>query len=269
MERILALTIDAAGCEAEAWLNGIAIVRVDAARPRATLPVHEYTLAGNNRLELVIDPRPAASKHADDAMPLPKVSDGKTSAHLRVLLPRAGNSVDEGTARVLAELQWGPPAGHPYQVPHTQSQVVALPVNFPRWRWMDAPVVNITPLLQQQAARVLRQLTQEISRGETAGFINAVRLRSEELAAAYQMPSQEVVAMLREYLAGLSSSGPLYWAALPNEGPVLRKMAGGRLLECLDTTGEPALRTAPDGAGTVHVFPMRFAAVEGKLYVLR
>ena len=53
------------------------------------------------------------------------------------------------------------------------------------------------------------------------------------------------------------------------EGFLLRPVAGGRLLECLDAAGEPALRTAPDAGGGTWALPLRLAHVDGRFYGLR
>lgn len=270
MERLLIIKLDAVGCEAEAWINGVAVARVDAARPRAMVPVHEFTLAGVNRLELVVWPRPAAEAAPKEAVPpLTLVSDGHVSAHLRVLLPRAGNAIDEASARCLAQLDWAPPAGQAYQAPVSMVQDVTLPVSFARWRWLDAPLAEPTPALHAQALALLQSLAHELSEGNVDAFIGATRLRTEELAAAYQQPHEEAVNRQREYLFGLHAAGRFEWLPLEAAGLFLRRLAGGRLLECLDASGEAALRTTPDASGRSHLFPIRLAAVEGKLYVLR
>ena len=59
MERLLVAKLEVHDCEAELRLNGIPLARADAARPRVVVPVHEYTVAGTNRLELVLWPPPA------------------------------------------------------------------------------------------------------------------------------------------------------------------------------------------------------------------
>ncbi|QHJ00975.1 hypothetical protein GT347_25090 [Xylophilus rhododendri] len=270
MERLLVIKLDAVGCEAEAWINGIAVARVDAARPRAIVPVHEYTIAGANRLELVVWPRPAAAP-PDQALPPPLAlkADGLQSARLAILLPRAGNAADESASRCLAQLDWAPVAGLPYEAPVSVTQDVALPVSFPRWRWLDAPLAEPTPALAAQALALLQNLARDLAEGNIESFVGAARLRTDELAAAYQVPVDESTERLRRHLASLADGGPPAFLPLDAGSLFLRKLAGGRLLECLDASGEAALRTAPDAAGTSRSFPVRLAAVEGKLYVLR
>jgi hypothetical protein len=46
-------------------------------------------------------------------------------------------------------------------------------------------------------------------------------------------------------------------------------VADGRLLDCLDLAGAAMLRTAPDEQGRSLALPLKLAAVENRLYVLR
>ena len=152
---------------------------------------------------------------------------------------------------------------------HVATQDLQLPVSFPRWRWMDAPPAEVVqPALKAQAAAMIKQFGQEISAGEFTTFFKATQLRSEELAVAYQRPAEQSAVQLRERLEGLAAARTP-WVEIDPEALVLRRLAGGRLLECLTADGEPALRTEPDEHGRVHAFPLRLAAVEGRLYVLR
>ena len=269
MDRLLVLKLDAQDCEAEAWLNGVPLARVDAARPRAILPVHEYTLAGANQLELVIWPRPAVTPAKPVLPGEPRVGDAKRAAALRILLPRIGSPADEATARTLAQLDWAPAEGVVYAAPLTLAHEVALPVTFPRWRWLDAPITELTPVLHQQALAFVQALAQELAAGETDRYLSAVRLRTEEIAIAYQRQPADEAGRLREHLLALHGAGLLNWAPLAAEGFFLRTVAGGRLLECLDASGQPALRTLPDAQGRTLALGLRLAAVDGKLYVLR
>ena len=269
MDRLLTLKLDAIGCEAEALLNGVPLARVNAARPRALVPIHEYTLAGMNRLELVVWPHPIAAKPEELPPPMRVKADGHTSATARILLPRMGNNVDETSSRSLAEVIWAPAAGASFEPPVSLTQDLQLPVSFPRWRWMDAPPADVVPpALKAQAAAMIQQFGQEISAGEFTTFFKATQLRSEELAVAYQRPAEQSAVQLRERLEGLAAARTP-WVEVDADSLVLRRLAGGRLLECMSADGEPALRTEPDEHGRVHAFPLRLAAVEGRLYVLR
>ena len=272
MDRLLTLKLDAIGCEAEALLNGVPLARVNAARPRALVPIHEYTLAGMNRLELVVWPNPIAAKPEDLPPPMRLKADGHTSATARILLPRMGNNVDETSSRSLADIVWAPAEGERFEPPVSLSQDLQLPVSFPRWRWMDAPAAEPQPAqmaqLKAQAAAMIQQFGQEFAAGEFTTFFKATQLRSEEVAVAYQRPAEQSLQQLRQRFEAIAAAGTP-WVAVEPESLVLRRLAGGRLFECMTADGEPALRTEPDEHGRVHAFPLRLAAVEGRLYVLR
>ncbi len=271
MERLLVLKLEANGCEAEAWLNGIALTRVDASRPRSVVPVHEYTLQGENRLELVVFPRPAAEP-ADKTPPRERcIASGKESAHLSILLPRADNPVDETSARSLGQIDWTPAADIPFLAPLHLTQDLTLPVSFPRWRWLDAPQLPapLPPEIQAQALAFIAGLAEDLGRGQTDSFMSACRLRTEELAVAYQRNPETERARLREALLEGYASQSLQWPAPEAEELALRPLAGGRLLEALGPDGSAALQSAPDAEGRRWALPLRLAWVENRFYVLR
>jgi hypothetical protein len=269
MERLLVVKLDAVDCEAEVRLNGIPLARVAAARPRAIVPAHEFTMAGNNRLELIIWPRPATTPDKPALPPEPRVSDGRRSAHVRILLPRIGSPADEGTARTLAQLDWAPPEREAYQAPVLLSQDITLPVSFPRWRWMDAPVSELTPAMHASALAFIQAVATDLMAGDVDRFVAATRLRTEELALAYQRRPEDETARWRAHLLALHAAKAFKFKELTAEGLVLRPLAGSRLYECLDPEGQPALRTEADAQGTRHGLPLRVTLVEGKVYVLR
>jgi hypothetical protein len=268
MERLLVLKLQADGCEAEAWLNGVAIVRAGALCPVAVVPVHEYMIAGENRLELVVGPNPAAAPGVPPP-PTPRVADGTVGASLRILLPRIGGVADEGSARTLAQQVWAPAEGTPYETPLSLQQDVAMNVSFQRWRWLDAPEAEPSPALTLLALAYVQRLALDLARGAVDNFIAATRLRSEELALAYQRKPDAEAARLRAALLQLHADKALNFVPLKAESFVLRPLAGGRLFDCLHNSGQPALRTVPGEDGASANFPLRLAVVEGKLYVLR
>ena len=269
MERLLVLKLDAVDCDAEACLNGVPVARVNAARPSAIVPIHEYTAAGPNQLKLVIWPRSAVTPESPPLPAEPRVSDGRRLVQLRILLPRTGSMADESTARTLAQLDWAPPEGEAYQAPLVLAQDFGLPVSFPRWRWLEAPVIDDIPSLHSQALAVLQGLGRDLAAGQPERFLAATRLRTEEIAVAYQRRPEDETQRLRDHLLSLHAEGRLKWPPLTAAALVLRPIADGRLLDCLGADGRPALSTAPDDQGRSVMLPLRVTAVEGKLYVLR
>jgi hypothetical protein len=267
IERLLVLDLGAVECEAEASLNGVPVARAHPGQPRVALPVHEYTLAGANRLELSAWPHPAAPPAGEAPAPQALVATGRASARVRLLLPRVGNVVDASSARTLAELEWAPAAGTRFEAPLTLRQDVQLPVSFPRWRWLEAPPVADLNGLAGQARAYVQPLADSLAAGDPEPFLTAVRLRTEEIAAAYQQDVHEATARLRRHLRAAFDEGRLRW--LPLDTLVLRPVAGARLLECLSPEGQPALGTEPGDDGRALSLPLRMAFLESRFYVLR
>lgn len=264
MERLLVLRLEAVGCDAEAVLNGIPVARVGASTPTQVLPVHEFALAGANRISLVVEPSPAESP--DDKVP--RLSDGQAWAGLRLLLPRIGQVAHPASARTLAQLDWAPPQGELYETPLHVTDSVELPISFPRWRWLDAPVVEDPGALKLPALKLLQRLAVDLARGEPESFVSAARLRFEEVASAYQRNLADEVGRWRVQVRALAGAKP-FKPLLPTADLLrLRPVADGRLLECLGSDGNPML-SGVAGDGRHWRWPIRLAHIEGHLHVLR
>ncbi len=267
MERLLILRLEALGCSAEAVFNGVPLARVGGTQRLLSLPVHEFTLAGSNEIELIINPAPPAEIDGS-VTPEPALSDGAVGASLRLLLPRVGSVADPTSARSLASLEWAPAADELYLSPTRLRQQVDLPIAFPRWRWLDAPPVTPSAGLKDELAAYLLQIALGLAKGNPEPLIQASRLRLEELAQAYQRNLADDVARLRAHLLQLHAAQPLK-PMLPSAAKLLlRPVAGGRLLECLAPDGLPLLR-APGAGGAQLLWPLRVSAIGGEFYVLR
>jgi hypothetical protein len=264
MERLLVLRLEALGCEAEALLNGVPVARVGAGRQVLTLPVHEYTLSGANEIELII--KPAAPGAVNE--PEPFLCDGVACASLRLLLPRVGQAAHPASARTLAQVDWAPPADEVCEAPLSLRRTVELPIAFPRWRWLDAPVIAESPGLKADVAAYLLGVAVGLSRGDPEPLVQAARLRFEELAQAYQRNVADEVGRFRVHVQQLHAAAPLKPALPAASKMLLRPVAGGRLLECLAPDGGPLLRSKVAGGGTAG-WPLRLASVDGRFYVVR
>jgi len=266
MERVLMLQLDAVGCAAQAVLNGLPVASVGVAGGRVCLAVNEYTLTGRNELSVVVGPAPAGS----DTTPMPRVSIGTTSVTARLVLARMGQSPADANVRVLAEVAWSVDDSKSYDTPATHAKEVELPVNFPRWRWLDAPAVSIGPGVQRQVLEFVQQRSVELGRGHPDALIAACKLRFDELALAYQTDSAVLVQRFRAHVQRLYADKALKLVPpLPQE-LLLRPLLDGRLIECLSVQGGPALCTRNEEPGSPnHAWPLRLAMVEGRIYVLR
>jgi hypothetical protein len=263
MERLLVLRLESLGVAAEASLNGVPLARTRATGGAVTVPIHEFTCAGSNALELAIEPPPPGAA----AAPRPLLSNGQQGASLRLLLPRIGQAAHPENARTLAQIDWAPPTGDVTQQPLVLRQSVDLPIAFPRWRWLDAPPVSDTAALLDAAASFLQAVVLGLQRGDAEPLLQAVRLRFDELAQAYQREPAEEMARLRLAVQQQHALAPLAFPMPAADALLLRPVAGGRLLECLRPDGQAALQCPRDGG--VWALPLRVAVIEGRFYGLR
>lgn len=265
MDRLLVLRLRSHGVAAEAQLNGVPLARTGKAGGDVALPVHEFVVAGPNRLELLVDPPPAA---AAAPLPGPLIGDEGMHADAALLLPRIGNLASETVSRVLVQVAWAAADGETYARPVAVADEADIPVRFPRWRWLDAPPIDDAESLRGSAAAYLQDLAISLARGDPEPMLMAARLRFEELALAYQRPAADDVARWRARVQLLHAQKAMRPPLPTPETLRLRPVAQRRLLECLLEDGRPALRcTRPDGAQVY--WPMRLAAVERRLYPLR
>ncbi len=264
MERLLIMRLEAVSCTAEAWLNGVPIARVGPSQPTRLVPVHEFAVAGANELALVVQPAPPGMPEE----PQVQLSDGQAWASAHLLLPRMGQIAHQSNARTLAQLEWHAPDGEVFETPLRTAGSVELPIAFPRWRWLDAPVVQDMAAAKTQAVKLLQRLAVDLARGDPESFITAARLRFEELALAYQRKPADEVGRWRVEVQSLRSVPPFKPVLLTASSLLLRPVAEGRLLECLSADGQAALR-GERGNGTLRSWPVRVAFIEGRLHVLR
>lgn len=266
MERLLVLDLESSGCAAEAVLNGMPVAALGTAGGRATLAVHEYTLAGRNTLALTVSATPPVQVVPSQ----PRVAIGPTWARARLVLMRQGQSPADPNARVLGAVEWAAAEGKTWESPSTHSRDVELPVAFPRWRWFDAPPIDLNAGVRRQMLEFLQQLAVELGLGNPEPLLAAARFRFEELALAYQRNVNEGVQRFRDHLQGLYAAKALKVVPPTAEELVLRPVVQGRIVDCLTPLGGPALCTRNEAPALGdHAWPLRLALVEGRIYVLR
>jgi hypothetical protein len=265
MERLMFFKLSALGCSAQAWLNGLPMARVTPLAPQCVVPVHEAAVAGLNRVELVIE----SSAGPNASTGLSQIATQDMAAQVHLLLPRLGGSIDPAQARTLAQLDWAVAAHEPVMLPARQVLEAELAIRFPRWRWLDAPALQATAALSLQAHAFVSGLARDLARGQTESFMAATRLRTEELALAYQRNPESEALRLREALEQMYASKRLVWRPFSAEEFRLQPLAAGRLLECLGGDGLAALTTVPDKMGSTLALPLKLSQIEGNFYVFR
>lgn len=262
MDRVLILRLESRGVAAEASLNEIPLLRTPASGGCALLPVHEFTLEGLNSLGLQLAP---------EAKPGSRLEPEPVWAKAELLLPRLGQPAHPDSARSLGELAWAAPADEVFELPQSLQRSLSLPVKFPRWRWQDAPAVADAQALALPVARFLQEQAIALGRADPEPFVQAARLRFEELALAYQQPLDGLLSRWRSRVQLLAAQGGSKGARppLPQADELrLRTVAGGRLIEVRHADGGAALRW-PRADGSLLHWPLRLALVESRFFVLR
>lgn len=266
MERLLMIELSSGGCAVEAHLNGMPVAALGPGGGSTSLAVHEYTLAGKNQLSVVVAPPPPGSSVPSQ----PRIAIGPTWARARLILVRRGQSPADPEARALGVVEWAAVEGKSYDAPSTHTKDVELPVSFPRWRWLDAPMLELGPAGQRQVLEFVQELGVELGRGNAEPLIVAAKLRFDELALAYQTDAAAAVQRFRDQLQRLYADKALKIMPPVAAELVLRPVASGRIVDCLASTGGPVLRTQNDAPLLgEHAWPLRLAMVDGRIYVLR
>lgn len=272
MDRLMCLHVQTSGEAVEALVNGVPVLSLAAGAGSQSVTVHEYLQNGSNRISLHIAPPPVAQAvAAPDAPAQPRLASRPAHARARLVLLRQGKSLADEAVRVLAEVNWAVEEGASFEAPTALHQDLELPVAFPRWRWLDAPVLNPGPQDRQAVLATLQRIAFDLSRGNPDSLLAACRLRLEEVDQAYQRPAGHGAAALREQVQELWKAGVLATLQPPTAETLLpRLVAGGRLLECLNPLGAPALSTQNDDVKPGNIaWPLRLTLIEGKVYVLR
>ncbi len=264
MERLLVLRLEANGCVVEAVINGVPVARVGGKQGLLTLAIHEYIVQGSNEIEMIVNPAAPGLAPASEL----RHCEEPASASLKLLLPRVGRPAEPATARMLAQLDWAAAAGDLHEAPLSVRQAVELPIAFPRWRWLDAPLINLTATLKSELAAYVLNIAAGLARGDADPLLLASRLRLEELAQAYQRNVSEEVMRFKQHLQQLHAAQALKPVLPQATNMLLRPIAGGRLIECLNSEGGPLLQS-PIAGGARAAWPLRIASIEGRFYVLR
>ncbi len=266
MERLMMMRLHAQGCAVEARINDIPVGRIGPQGGVVCVAVHEYLLEGDNDLSVVIAPK-APGLFGRSKVPV--FAERAIAARMLLLLPRIGQIGHESQARTVAEVVCAVPEGDVYDTPLVTARSVELPVKFPRWRWLDAPMIDDVEAHRALVTSFLQTIVADLLRGQVESFLAASRLRLEELALAYQQPVAALTSKLRARLQLLHATKALKLALPTAPDLVLNRCAARRLLECMTRDGRPVFATAPSADGTSSAWPVRIAVANGRCHILR
>jgi hypothetical protein len=264
----LILETTANQCTAESQINGIPICRLTPSSGLDSTPVHEYLIPGDNTFTLVVEPGPTPSQALAPAAQ-PFVLKDKTRASLRLMGMPPGSFPEDPGVRELLRLNWEPGAGQAVAVPAVIEKAIEIPFAVRHWSWLAGDSFE-NPASLQAIAAMIAGLRESFERRDPEPFIARAQVRFRELSAAYELDLATEVREFREQFERLSVEGGFEWQPLDVEQIDLRLCAGARLVDCVDRSWEPLLRSAklPNGITRVR-YPIRVASLGGSLQIVR
>jgi hypothetical protein len=157
MERLLMLELACGGCAVEVHLNGMPLAALG---PRAAASASRSTSTRS----------PAATSSRWSSVPPRRAWSRRVSRASRSVPPGrergwswfARASRRRSDARVLGVAEWSTTEGRSYDAPSAHKREVDLPVNFPRWRWLDAPPIELGAPVKRVLLEFLQQLAVEL-----------------------------------------------------------------------------------------------------------
>lgn len=257
------------GCAAELWLNGFPLRRKKhPGDPFASIPVHQYLVSGENRLELVVEPgvRPRESRTGAETKRLVGASAVARLVRYPVL---AFADVSEGT--LLGDVAWTAPTDRSEAFPLVLSGSFVVAAPFGRYGFQDAPALCLDEATRDECAALLARLHRAFVRGEAATVRALLDVRFQEGLRAY--PANEPALLDREladYVAEVAGPDFEVLPLAPSQHD-FRLVGGGRAIELVDRDLLPSLRFRgpDDGDDEVTGFALTVCRLGGHLTVVR
>ena len=245
------------GCKADVRLNDVHLI----AWPgefgnEITWFANQWILTGENEIKVELDAPPEEVK----ARPSFK-------AELNYYEPDGDGFVGEAPSTTIATLEWSPPEGAEIQYPVNLFASGSVVDEQPKWAWVQAEVVGISPEALQSGVEIVNSLVAAIRAKDAGKLDQLLELPNTETDLAYGLPK------------GSTAQGTIIKEAWNESGwdvkdvsidDVSLSLQGkGRLLEVTDKEGGPiiqAIDSAEDYQIELRVF---LSKIDGKLVISR
>ena len=257
------------GCIAEVWLNDIPLARVDGTQMAVhTRVAHGYLLSGANQIEIVAAPgaTPAQARTGQSASALSPAA----KAFARVVRYKVGDFTDENSGQTLLGCRLGEnnvPSLNP-GLPTIARGRGEVSVPFPRWAWLDAPVLALEKV-QPEIVALVKKVHEAFARGQPDEVLALMAACHAETAICLPAwTADELRADLAETIRAIPASGARM-RPLDEANFDLRLCAGGRLVECIGKDWQPLIQRGPDASGATFSFRMFVGKHKGRWAILR
>jgi hypothetical protein len=116
---------------------------------------------------------------------------------------------------------------------------------FPAWSWHGADVLPEDFAPGDDLRAFLTGVHASMAARDVDGMVRHLRVKASEMAAAFGIPIEERLRDQREFFAGLFAEPGFAMEPIDWEGLRPVRHAGGRLWECADRRGDPAVSSVP------------------------
>ncbi len=276
--------LDVKGCRAQLYLNDIPVMLLTPEGMGGQRVASEQLIVpGRNRLELLVEPGLTPSIARSGARHLEKPTGEEPKASAKIvrftidMLPGETESRPSIAApAVVAEAKWEWPPAVPdetgkavFRFPESVVAETELGPGRGRWRWQDAPPLELDDGLRAEVTHFLDEFDAAFRSARMDVLWELSRQQSEDMQRCYSGLTED---FLRTDLARVvdfyrRSAEPSF-PRVP-ERHDFHLVAGGRLLNVVDTDWVPSYRLRdPDDGSEVGV-PMLLARVDGNLRIVR
>ncbi|MFT3764621.1 MAG: hypothetical protein QM820_03750 [Minicystis sp.] len=266
-EHVIHAELFVRGCTAELYVNGIPLRRnVWPVKPFVSIPVHQYLVPGDNRIELLVEPGPTPSR-AREAAVMRRMPGAAAAA--RLVRYEEGEFTDVEYGEQLAEVAWEGEADTDEVFAKSLGATAGLGERSGRWSWQDAAPIVLDDATRAEIAHVLGTIAQAFERGDPGPVLSLLKVRFEEGIRAY--PVNDEATLTKELTAYVHEVANEGWKVrrLEPEAFSFRLCAGDRLVELVDKDWLPSLRFfAPDDEEP-YGYALMLARIEGRLVVVR
>lgn len=264
------------GCTAELYVNGVPLRRRrsggaplpgSSAGPFASIPVQQYLVPGDNRIEILIEPGPTPRRAREPESSMRRMPGAAAVA--RVVRFEEGAFVDSENGEILAEVKWEGAADEDEAFPKSAGVTAALGARSGRWSWQDAPPITLDDATGAEIAHVLGTVAQAFERGDPAPVLALLKTRFDEGIRAY--PRNDSETLTKELSNYVRDAAADKWKvrSLDPGAFDFRLCAGDRLVELVDRDWQPSLRFEVPEEDEPYGYPMMLARIDGRLAVVR
>jgi hypothetical protein len=139
-------------------------------------------------------------------------------------------------------LNWSAASEGREECPRVKVGKLDFGVAFGGWSWQAAPVLSLDPATLAEAADVLMNVRSALREGDATALLDLIRVRFEEGTRAFPAGSAtESIDRLVRWLGELASEPDSVTELVPGAWSP-RLVAGGRMIECLDSDWRACLR---------------------------